>query len=78
MVLTFIAASFWHGTKFNFLVYFIYFFLMVYLEKVAKRTKLCVWIGKNIPWVVYFPIKWLHNYFTLGYLGISFLVPRFA
>ena len=77
MLLTFIVSAVWHGPRIGFLILFIGLAFKEYFFKTASRTKIVIWIGKNVPYFVYAPIRLIYNYGTLSYLCVAFQKSKF-
>ena len=58
MFITFTVSALWHGLRVGFIVMFTGFAMMEIICKYGGRTKLAAWVVKNVPYVVYHPIRW--------------------
>ena len=77
MVMTFMASALWHGPRAGFFVMFTGFAFMEVICKEGAKTKIAVWIGKNVPYAIYHPVRWYYFYFTGAYLVIAFQLSLF-
>ena len=77
-VLSFLVSAIWHGIEPGLFVTFFGFGMVLYMWKVAEKTKLVDAIARTVPFFVYHPVRWLFIYFIACYYVICFELRHFS
>ena len=71
-IVCFLVSSIWHGLELGLWVCMFGFGMLLALYNITSRTQLCQGIAKNVPFVIYHPLKWLFFYFCASWIEICF------
>ena len=67
-ILTFLISAAWHGLATGMFVAFFMCSLLDQITKAAGKTKISAFMDKNVPFLLWWPLKWYYLFWHMSYL----------